>query len=186
MYVLQFQSLSISLLLKVMNKMLRDSTLCSCSLVSDFVWVSMRSLFPSRRDFATFAGPENLKIGSVLHKTSTGCSLAESASWLNLLWRENNATDSTIPTDFTHWDELDIRLSFQSANFAIAPNLLLAPEGTVVKPSRARICSSSKSASWGVSLISGIWLYSVECSISCSVTIGIGCRTKFWHDPQFR
>ena len=49
--------------------MKRDSTLHSCFIVSDLASASKRSLFPSRRDFATFAGLQNPKKGSLLPKS---------------------------------------------------------------------------------------------------------------------
>ena len=50
-------------------QVLRDPTLYSCFMSPDLAPASKWSLFPSRRDFATFTRLENLKNGSLLPKT---------------------------------------------------------------------------------------------------------------------
>ena len=57
------------------TQLLRDFTLCSCFNSSALAWVSKCSPFPSRTDFATFAGWASLKTDSLLLETSAVCSL---------------------------------------------------------------------------------------------------------------
>ena len=121
------------------TQLLRDSTFCSCFINSDFAWVRKWSLFPSRRDLATFAGLASLKIDSLPLKTSTSCSLLENSSWFNLLWCENKATGSPVPfSDLAmNWTS---RLLFQSDNFVIVPHLLAAPVNTVWSQQSTNLC----------------------------------------------
>ena len=94
--VLKFQSLSISLLLKLTDQLLRGSTWSSCFARSDLAWLSKWSLMPSRRDLPTFDGSVFLKM--------------ELLNWFlgSALPDEDIAAD--FPDALGSWDELDIKL----------------------------------------------------------------------------
>ena len=164
----------------------------------------MWSLLPSRRDFATFVGLASLKIDSShLRNISRLLSFWKFVLTPSFLVREPCLRfPCAHEVQTLRWTRHQV-FSLRVINFVIVLHFLLAPVNTVVKPSRARICSSSKSASRGVarlsieswvednndwlygkeygwcinplplSSISGIWPSSVEWSISYSVTIGL-------------
>ena len=107
---------------------------------------------------ATFAGLEDLKFDPLLPETSTGCSVSLSLGKCVLIrptltckqcYRFPNATQiSDLEMNWTS------SFLFQSDKLAIVPHLLPAPVEYRGEASRARICSSSKSASCGVAMLS--------------------------------
>ena len=117
-------------------QMLRDSTLYSCFMSSDLAPASMWSLLPSRSDFATIAGLENLYQGSLLLQT---CWCLEEKSSLSESFLDSNYFCLTTMRQVSLYlsdPVMNWTSSFfvQSHKLAIVPHLLLAPVGTVVKP----------------------------------------------------
>ena len=110
------------------------STLCSCFISTDLAWESKSSLFPSRRDFAKFAGLASIKTDSLLLKTLADCSLLK-----NRLVPILSDVRPLPQVSLCRWSSdfeiiLTANLLFQSDKLAIVPHLLLAPANTVVKP----------------------------------------------------
>ena len=162
-------------------QLLRDSTLCSCFKSSDLAWVSKWSLFPSRRDFAIFAGLENLKIGSLLPKTCW----CFKENWSRKLCLDSTCSDLKKNTATSLYRQVSLFLrvleletsSFlvQSDKLVILLHLLLAPVGTVVKPADHEVVrhrSPSPVVSRCLPPSHGL---KVETT---------GCRTRNLHDPQ--
>ena len=136
---------------------LRESTVHPCFMNSDFASASMWSLLPSRIDFATFTGLENLKKGSLLTKTywclSEKSSPLENVSWFDLFLLETNATGLLVL--IRSWDELDIKFSRVEWSTCDRSAFTSRSWKYSGEASRERICSSSKSEFWsGVSMLS--------------------------------
>ena len=82
-------------------QLLRDPTLCSCLISSDFAWLSTWSLLPSRRDLPTFDGSAFLK--------------TELLNWFQGSSFPNENGAAGFPVALGSWDELDIKLFLKSA-----------------------------------------------------------------------
>ena len=153
----------------------RDSTLYSCFMSSDLASASKWSLFPSRRDFATFAGLESLKKGSLLPKTSW-CLKGKSSVGKRFLiqpfsvWKQRDRKVSLYLSDL----EMNWTSSFlvQRDKLAIVLHLLLATVGTgwsqqstkllivqVRAPGRCRDAfpQNRRSTLWSVGGRRGVW-----------------------------
>ena len=114
MDVLQFQSLSTSLLLKLINTIIKKIPLfffSFCFINSDLVWVSKWSLFLPEEISQPLSGKriwKSIDYSLKLQQVALSCKIRP---WFILLWCENNATDSAVNLKFRPWDELDIKSS---------------------------------------------------------------------------
>ena len=138
-------------------QVLRESTLHTCFMSSDLASASKWSLLPWRRDFATFAGLENLS-----WCLKENLSYSENVSWFNLFCLENTATSVSLLVG--SWDELDIKFSrsesYTCDRSALAPRSV---HEVVRRQSPIRVASRCFPLSHGLMLWS------------------TGGRTRVWH-----